>query len=95
MYEPISGYNANGIYLNTNSKAGTISGNKISNVGKYGIGIEQSKVTAIKNNTIKKAKNWGIAVVIRANVSKISGNKVSGCLEKVHVTKDSKAKSVG
>ena len=90
----ISGYNANGIYLNTNSKAGTISGNKVSNVGKYGIGIEQSKVTAIKGNTIKKAKNWGIAVVIRANVSKISGNKISGCLEKVHITKDSKAKSV-
>ena len=88
----ISGYNANGIYLNTSSKATTISGNKISNVGKYGIGVETSKVTTIKNNTVKKAKTWGIAVVIKGKVSKITGNKISGCEEKIHITKDSTAK---
>lgn len=91
----IDGYNTNGIYLNTASKTTTISGNKISNVGKYGIGIEQSKVTTIKKNTIKKAKIYGINVNEKAEVEKIVENKLSQCGEKIHVSVNSKVKKLG
>lgn len=87
----VSGYNGNGIYLNTASRATDISGNQISNVGKYGIGLEQSRAATIKNNTIKKAKSFGISVVTKSKVTKMSHNKVSGCADKMHISKDSRA----
>ncbi len=89
----VCGYNTNGIYLNTSSKTSKIVGNKITNVGKYGIGIEESTAGTIGSNVIKKAKVYGIGVVIKSKVSKISANKISGCGEKIHVTADSKVKS--
>lgn len=90
----ITGYNANGIYLNTKSYAQTISGNKISKVNKYGIGIENAKAGKIVRNTISSSKRYGINVIEHAVVSSISGNKIGKCGEKIHVSKNSKAKSV-
>lgn len=90
----ITGYNANGIYLNTKSYAQTISGNKISKVNKYGIGIENAKAGKIVKNTISSAKRYGVNVIEHAVVSSISGNKIGKCGEKIHVSKNSKAKSV-
>lgn len=50
-----------------------------------------SQADQIKNNKVSGYNGYGISVVTKSKVTKMSGNKVSGCAGKVHISKDSRA----
>lgn len=66
----------NGIYVK-DASAGTIAGNRVTNVKKYGISIERSTATQIKNNTVYKTKKNGIHIWDKSKVKTISKNQVT------------------
>lgn len=68
---------SNGIYVSEKSAAGKIVGNTITNSGKNGIDIENSKAQAIEDNIIKNVKVNGIFVFDNSNCSKICGNTIA------------------
>lgn len=64
----------NGIFVVNDSSATRIDGNTITNAGKYGIGVQGSKVGAIAGNTVTGAKDMGICIIKSSHADSVVNN---------------------
>lgn len=72
----INNARTNGIFVLEKSSASKIDGNFITNVGKYGIGVQGSSVTNIVGNKVEGAGECGISVIKSSSAGTIANNRL-------------------